>query len=198
MKSEKANVSRRSFFRKLGGAALIASTPSVLAAELNTDQKELQFELLLEVNVQLEDLQLPQHLLTLQNLNEVYQGVQKSYSINGGGFKGPRIKGKLLEGSGNWTILHPDGAGQLELHAPLITNDGHRIHTRYLGVINAEREILKRLRQGDLVSQSDYYFRTTPYFQTTSEKYGWLNQIAAVGKGQFIPNGIKYTIYSIL
>ena len=30
----------------------------------------------------------------------------------------------------------------------------------------------------------DYYFRTTPYFETSSQKCAWLNKIVAVGVGQ--------------
>jgi hypothetical protein len=40
--------------------------------------------------------------------------------------------------------------------------------------------------------------RTTPVFETAAEKYGWLNQIVAVGVGTRTPTGLKYTVYTIL
>jgi hypothetical protein len=52
--------------------------------------------------------------------------------------------------------------------------------------------------QGETVDPSQYYFRTTPVFETASEKYGWLNRIVAVGVGRFAANWVGYTIYAIL
>ena len=43
----------------------------------------------------------------------------------------------------------------------------------------------------------DMYFRTTPYFETASEKYDWLNRIVAVGIGWDLPEGTNKAMYSI-
>ena len=42
---------------------------------------------------------------------------------------------------------------------------------------------MPRLLGGEAVPPADYYFRTTPYFETSSEKYAWLNKIVA-GRGR--------------
>jgi hypothetical protein len=41
-------------------------------------------------------------------------------------------------------------------------------------------------------------FRTTPVFETSSEKYGWINRIVAVGVGKLSKNKVIYKIYMIL
>ena len=51
---------------------------------------------------------------------------------------------------------------------------------------------------GEAVDPSEYYFRTTPVFETASEKYGWLNRLLAVGVGQFLPPGVAYKVDAIL
>ena len=48
------------------------------------------------------------------------------------------------------------------------------------------------------VSPSDYYFRTTPVFETGSPKYAWLNHTVAIGVGSIPVNGnIVYRIYAV-
>jgi hypothetical protein len=42
------------------------------------------------------------------------------------------------------------------------------------------------------------YWRTTPYFETASEKYAWLNSIVTVGIGYTVPMKVPYRIFQIL
>jgi hypothetical protein len=59
-------------------------------------------------------------------------------------------------------------------------------------------DMLGRILMGEAVDPSEYCFRTTPVFETASEKYGWLKQVVAVGIGQFLPTGVAYRVYAIL
>ena len=78
------------------------------------------------------------------------------------------------------------------------TEDGHLIYMAYRGVFRIAPELLQRIRQGEAVDPAEYYLRTTPVFETAAEKYGWLNQIVAVGVGIRTPTGLKYTVYTVL
>jgi len=40
--------------------------------------------------------------------------------------------------------------------------------------------------------------RVTPYFETSSEKYGWLNRIVSVGYGHRMSGGAIYQVFEIL
>ena len=53
--------------------------------------------------------------------------------------------------------------------------------------------------RGEAVPPADYYFRTTPYFETSSEKYAWLNKIVAVGVGQadLSKGWVGYRVYAV-
>jgi hypothetical protein len=48
------------------------------------------------------------------------------------------------------------------------------------------------------VDPSEYYFRRTAAFETGTGKYGWLNQITAVGTCERTPTGVIHTVYAIL
>ena len=47
---------------------------------------------------------------------------------------------------------------------------------------------MDRLYRGEVVDSSAYYFRTTPYFETSSEKYDWMNRICSIASGSLSPN----------
>lgn len=68
----------------------------------------------------------------------------------------------------------------------------------YRGIFQIARETMQRILQGEVVDPSEYYFRTTPVFETGSETYGWLNRIIAVGTGRRTPTGVGYTVYAIV
>ena len=80
----------------------------------------------------------------------------------------------------------------------LRTDDGHLIYMSYRGINTSSQEIVQRLRQGERVDPSEYYFRTTPYFETGSEKCDWLNRIVSVDIGRRTATGVAYTVYAIL
>jgi hypothetical protein len=150
---------------------------------------DLKAELLCEVSV---DLEVP------QNIGATPHGNRQIYGVKGGTFEGPKLKGEVLPGGGDWALLRPDGAGELDVRATMRTDDGHLIYTYYRGILHAPPEVAQRMLQGETVDPSQYYFRTTPVYETASDKYGWLNRIVAVGVGRFAANWVGYTVYAIL
>jgi hypothetical protein len=57
---------------------------------------------------------------------------------------------------------------------------------------------MDRIARGDPVSPSEYYLRIAPYFETSSEKYGWINRLIGVGLGHRLPSGPIYQVFEIL
>src|SRR4029450_12734969 len=53
------------------------------------------------------------------------------------------------------------------------TDDEALIYMRYEGI--AAGDALPRVLGAEAVPPAGYYFRTTPYFETGSDKYAWLN-----------------------
>lgn len=150
---------------------------------------DLRTELLVEVSVDLEEP---------QNVGATPHGNRQIYGVRGGTFEGPKLRGEVLPGGGDWLLLRPDGAGELDVRGTLRTDDGHLIYTYYRGIFDASPEVMQRLIQGEKVDPSEYYFRTTPVYETASEKYGWLNRVVSVAVGRFAPNWVGYTVYAVL
>ena len=125
-------------------------------------------------------------------------GTRQIVYVKGGTFEGPKMKGVVLPGGGDWLIVRPDGAVVLDVRAAVRTDDGHIIYSYYRGISVISPEVRERMQKGEAVDPSEYYFRTTPVFETASEKYGWLNRIVAVGIGRMTPTGVAYKVYAIL
>ena len=111
-------------------------------------------------------------------------GERVIYPVSGGTFEGPEIKGKILSNGGDWVLKLNSTTSKLDVRVALQTEDGELIYTYYEGFIHMN-------------SDGTYYFRTNPVFQTSSEKYSWLNHTIAVGVGKMIKGGVTCKIYAI-
>jgi hypothetical protein len=80
----------------------------------------------------------------------------------------------------------------------LRTDDGALIVMTYRGVRHASPEVNARIARGELLPASEYYLRTAPFFETSSERYGWLNKIVTVGVGERLRDGVVYEVFEIL
>ena len=118
--------------------------------------------------------------------------------IAGGLFEGDRLRGKILSGGSDWQSLRSDGAITLNVRLAMQTDDGALIGMTYLGMRHGPKEVMDRLSRGERVSPSEYYMRATPYFETASEKYGWLNRVVSVGYGHRMTGGAIYQVFEIL
>lgn len=126
-------------------------------------------------------------------------GERRVFAVSGGSFGGDRLRGKVSSLIGSDLLLaRSDGTFQQDVRLLLITNDDIPILMTYRGIRRASAAVDARLSRGEPVSSSEYYLRTTPYFETASEKYGWINGIVAVAKGGRVPSGVQYDVYELL
>ena len=132
------------------------------------------------------------------NVGTTPHGARSIICCNGGVIEGPKMKGEVLPGGGDWPTMRPDGSIVLDVRAAARMDDGQIVYTYYRGISTIRMDTLQAILKGQAVDPSDYYFRTTPVFETASEKYSWLNRIVAVGVGQFLPTGVAYKVYAIL
>jgi Protein of unknown function (DUF3237) len=68
----------------------------------------------------------------------------------------------------------------------------------YRGVRHGPAEVLARIDRGEEVDAQSYYFRTSPMFETASDRYGWLNRVVAIGIGHRFAQGPVYSIFEVL
>src|SRR5260221_1297261 len=129
-----------------------------------------------------------------QKIGSVPLGTRVTSPIARGHFDGPRLRGKVLPGGGDWTLLRGDGVLELDLRVTLETDDGGLIHMTSFGLRHGPPEVIAALARGESVDPSTYYFRTTPRFETGHPKYAFLNRLVAVSSGDRRVKGPIHTI----
>lgn len=149
----------------------------------------LRSEFLYHVDIEVDEL---------LEVGDTYRGRRTIVRIKGGSFEGPRLRGEVLPGTADWFLVRPDGVGEGDVRDTYRTHDGHLIFVSYRGLLRADPEVWARVMAGEPVDPAEYYFRSTPGFETASETYGWLNGVVAVGVGRQRPMSVSYDVYEIL
>ena len=142
-------------------------------------------------------MQLTAELGDSQAIGDTPLGGRRIVYVTSGEFSGPGLKGSVLPGGGDWVLVRKDGVTQLDVRITLRTDDGALIYVTYRGVSTLSPELRKRILDGERIDPSEYYFRTTPYFETATEKYAWLNNLVTVGVGRRTSTGVTYSVYAI-
>lgn len=58
--------------------------------------------------------------------------------VTGGTFEGPRLKGEICAGGGDWWLRGSDGVLRLDARVTFETDDGALIYAQYPGVLRAD------------------------------------------------------------
>jgi hypothetical protein len=134
-----------------------------------------------------------------QNIGAVPLGTRRIAAITGGDFEGPRLRGVVLPAaSADWLLLRNDGVLEPDLRATLLTHDGARISMTSFGLRHGPADVIAALGRGEPVDPAQYYFRTTPRFQTAHPAYAFLNRLIAVASGDRRAAGPVYAIDEVL
>ena len=118
-------------------------------------------------------------------LGAIHSGVERRIiPITGGTFEGPAIKGRVLAGGADWQIVRPDGTAELDARYTLQTDTGALISVVNQGLRTGSPEALAKLRAGQSVPSSSYYFRAVPKFETCDARLQWLCRSIFIASGE--------------
>lgn len=146
-----------------------------------------------------------EYLMTLYAPLEAPQAIDGSLNIynvrEGGWARGPKIEARMIAPAADWLRIMPGGSLRLDVRGTLQTDDGALIYIAYNGVISQPPEQFERFMNGEVLKADEIYFLTAPTFQTSAEKYVWLNHVQAVGKMVEVKAGegsyVKYDIFVV-
>lgn len=89
-------------------------------------------------------------------------------SIAEGRWEGERFSGDIVGAGGDWAMPGPGGAMLLDVRQVVQTDDGAIVYITYHGRCDRERTT----------------YTVAPTFETSDERYLWLDLVQAVGKGK--------------
>ena len=157
---------------------LVFGLVCALCFSLPSDAQELKSKLLFEVTFNLKPgVEIGQTLAGKRTIKPVLDGF----------FEGSNLKGKVLPGGADWFLQLNETTNKIDVRVTLQTNEGENIYVTYQGYLKLNED-------------GTYYFRTTPYFETSSKKLAYLNHTVSVGVGTIVKLGetVSYKVYEIL
>ncbi|KAA3626039.1 MAG: DUF3237 domain-containing protein [Proteobacteria bacterium] len=136
-------------------------------------------------------------IATPHQLGRSPYGERRIINISGGEFAGPRLSGRILPGGADWQVVRDDGVAEVDARYTLETGEGDLIYVSDWGLRYGPADVIQRLSRGEDVDPGSYYFRTTPRFETGSQRYDWLNRMVAVAVGERRRNEVVITVYEV-
>src|SRR6476646_634811 len=90
-------------------------------------------------------------VMAVQRIGGVPHGIRVTAPIASGHFEGTRLRGKVLPGGGDWTLLRGDGVLELDLRLTLETDDGALIHMASFGLRHGPPDVIAAIGRGEPV-----------------------------------------------
>ena len=122
--------------------------------------------------------------------------------VAGGWFAGPRIRGAVLEGGGDWPTIRADGVAVFDAKYVLRAEDGTEIvlHNRGLRVdreLTVDGETFVPGVERAFREPEGVDFRTTPMFDVEAGPHDWLATRLFVGRGERTETGNLIHYYAV-
>ncbi|MFJ9080502.1 DUF3237 domain-containing protein [Streptomyces sp. NPDC102278] len=114
--------------------------------------------------------------------------------ITGGGVDGPRLRGTVLPGGGDWSSTRGEVC-ELEARYLLRAEDGAVIDIVNRGYYRPTADTPDQF-DGELqVSEAGHYYRTSPVFRTDAPAHRWLAETVFVGLAR--PDGDRAVVIRV-
>jgi hypothetical protein len=117
-------------------------------------------------------------------LGDMHGAAKRIIRITGGLFEGPSLRGKVLDGGVDWQTTRPDGVAVLHARGTLRTDRDKLIAVENRGFRYGPPDLAARIAAGERVPPSEYYFMTTPVFETAAPELQWLTRTVFVGQAE--------------
>jgi hypothetical protein len=124
-------------------------------------------------------------------------GLRRMVPILGGRVTG-RLEAEVIPGGADWQTIRPGGVTDLWARYALRATDGAGIVVTNAGVRRASAEVSRRLKDGEPVDPSEYYFRSSPAFETGAAAHRWLTEAMFLGVGERWPDHVRLKVYEVL
>jgi hypothetical protein len=124
-------------------------------------------------------------------------GLKRMVPILGGRVTG-KLEAEVIPGGADWQTIRPNGVTDLWARYALRTTDGAAIVVTNSGVRRASAEVSARLAAGERVDPAEYYFRSSPVFETGSVAHRWLTEAMFLGVGERWPDVVRLKVFEVL
>ncbi|RMY46489.1 hypothetical protein D0865_09253 [Hortaea werneckii] len=121
--------------------------------------------------------------------------------FKGGRFEGPRMRGTILPGGGDWEIVqdHDDiQTAHLNTRYNLQTHDGAIIYIQTTGTRTGKRSVLEKLGEDKSISPDQFRMRLNLTLETGDSRYSWVNDGVFIASSGRSGTQVIYDAYQVL
>ena len=130
-------------------------------------------------------------------IGQLAEGRRRIIQILGGAFDGPLLRGSIHAGGADWQLVRADNVAELDARYTLVTDSGVTVYVQNCGIRYAEAAVMERLAKGELVAANEYYFCSTPSFETDSAELQWLRRSIFIGVGTRLPELVVIQVWRV-
>ena len=114
-------------------------------------------------------------------------GLRVNFSFLGGGFSGPRLRGRIRPTGGDRLVVRPDGVALLDMQGTFETDGGALVSAAFPAMMDLGPDGYATLMRGELAPDGTS-FRSVPRYETANQELAWINRIQCIGIGQVFPS----------
>jgi len=119
--------------------------------------------------------------------------------ITGGTVDGPRLRGVVLAGGGDWSVRRGATVYELDARYLIRADDDALIDVVNRGYYRTTTpEAMARAEAGEDLDPADVYFRTSPMFRTDAPQHRWLAETVFVGVARDEDEQVCIRFYEVL
>ncbi len=130
-------------------------------------------------------------------IGQLAEGKRRIINIVGGSFDGPLLRGTIQAGGADWQLIRSDSIAVLDARYTLVTDSGVTIYVQNHGIRYAEPAVTARLMKGEPVDAGEYYFCSTPSFETDADELQWLRRSIFIGVGTRLPELVVIKVWRV-
>jgi hypothetical protein len=109
-------------------------------------------------------------------------------NVTGGQIVGDRLKGTIVDASGDWALIGKDGFARIDMRLTFKTVDGALIYVQSFGLAELTPAIIGILGGGQTPTDfGKQYIFSTPRMETGDTRYSWVNQTVFIAEGRLLP-----------
>ena len=119
--------------------------------------------------------------------------------ITGGMVDGPRLRGVVVPGGGDWSVRRGPTVYELDARYLIRAGDGALVDVVNRGYYRTRTaEAMARAEAGEELAEDEVYFRTSPVFRTDAPQHRWLAETVFVGLARDEAGQVCIRFYEVL
>lgn len=124
-------------------------------------------------------------------------GRRQLIPITSGTLEGDTMHGEVLPGGVDSQVIRPDGICELSARYGVRLSDGSSFYVENNGIRTVPDEYVEKVKNGEFIDPSLYYFCTTPHFEVFGEQLDWMRKKIFLCKATRLPDQVLLDYFVI-